>query len=674
MDLAYQKILTDRLSAASKQYYHGKSSEFSDVEFDLKLKELQKLEADSGIIFPESPTQRVGCDKQRGFKKGCHPKPMLTIENTYDDDSLQKWVNSMVTKYGANYFNISVKYDGISCELRYTNSMLVQALTRGDKLVGDDVTENVRTISSIPAVLKGDYTCPDNLYVRGEILLPKSKLGAINAEREKQGLSIFANTRNACSGSIKQLDPQVTASRGLIFRPWDCFGGGLKFETMEEKAEYLQNIGFYYEEKTVPYETDASAVVEDVSFFKQRLDGLGLDYEYDGVVIKVDNVSLQEEIGTKDTRAIEWGIARKWNEEYGAKTKLIGVDWQVGRTGIVTPVGRLSPVECNGVVISNVSLFNAKYVRDNDLYVGDQLDIVRSGGVIPYVTAVIHGGDLSGRKVSIPQNCPICGGELMDDGVSLFCKNDDCPAKIQNQIIHFCSKECMDIRGMGPSVIETLLENQIIGSIDDIYAIPSNYNGKTLANRLGDGFGEKSCQALIEAIAQSKSKPFDRTLNGLSIPGIGKVTARILCSVFHDISKMQDASEEDFAEIDGIGKITAADLYAWFHESENTALIERLHNYGLSFSAKEDNMPKEDNKPLDNLTICFTGASSRFSGDNIEDFLESVGAKCTHGVSRKLNYLIIGEKPGLSKVKKAEELGVEIINEDDFFQKFNLKN
>ena len=348
-----QKELTDRLDLASRQYYNGLTSEFSDTEFDLKLKELQKMEVESGFVFPNSPTRRVGSDTQDGFNKGEHPKPMFTIENVYDDDGLIKWVEDIKEKYGVNKFNVSIKYDGVSCELWYKNGVFEKALTRGDKLIGDDITENVKTIKNIPLVLpKAPYGM---VYIRGEILLPKSRLESINSERINNGEQPFANTRNACSGSIKQLDPKVTAKRGLIFKAWDCFGEYINAETMWEKTWFLVENGFYYENIklednsvfctnpfTICY-TNRDEFVDTINSTKKYLSDANLDYDFDGIVIKVNDIDIQDKIGTKDTRAIEWGIARKWNEELEVETVLEGIDWQVGRTGVLTPeIGRAS--------------------------------------------------------------------------------------------------------------------------------------------------------------------------------------------------------------------------------------------------------------------------------------------------------------------------------------------
>ena len=669
-----QKELTDKLDYASIQYYNGLTSEFSDIEFDLKLKELQTMEKESGVVYSNSPTLRVGSDIQDGFKKGEHPYPMFTIENTYDDKGLSEWVTNMVLKYNISKYNVSIKYDGVSCELWYLEGKLIKALTRGDKIIGDDITENVKTIKNVPLQLFGSFSDCEMTYVRGEILMPKSRLNLINEQRIKENQPVFANTRNACSGSIKQLDPKITASRGLIFKAWDVFGGNNVFNTMSEKIDYLEQIGFYYEKGTKPFMVDIDEIltgniVYRVSKFKEEIDLMNLDFDYDGIVIKIDNVHLQDIIGTKDTRAIEWGVARKWNEENEVETVLTDVEWQVGRTGVLTPVGRLVPVECNGVVISNVTLHNMDFIKSMGINIGDVLRITRSGGVIPYVI-----GRKNGEYVQLltpPKKCSVCGGEAYVDGALIKCSNRNCSAKTVGKIIQFCSKDCMDIRSIGDVVANDLVEKNIINSISDIYTIKNRYSIEMLIDLLGAGYGKKSVEKMILAIEDSKKKPFANVLAGLSIPNVGKVVARQLAQEFKTIDKLMSCTYDELVAIDGIGEIMADEILVWFNMEENINICKELIQNGLVMKI-EANDSKTVNTTLNGLTICFTGASNRFKGDEVEKFLEENGAKCVHSVSKKLNYLIIGDKPGSSKVKKAEENNVTIITEKEFYNKYSI--
>ena len=673
-----QLELTNRLDKASIQYYNGIVSEFSDVEFDLKLKELQEMEKKSGVVFPNSPTIRVGSDIQDGFKKGEHPKPMFTIENVYDDDSLIKWVENMKEKHGVDKFNVSIKYDGVSCELWYENSHLVKALTRGDKLIGDDITENVKTIKNIPLILpNAPY---GKVYIRGEILLPKSRLDAINSERINNGEQPFANTRNACSGSIKQLDPKITAKRGLIFKAWDCFGEYINAETMWRKTWFLIENGFYYESVklednsvfcTTPFTikyTNREEFIETINSTKKYLNESNLDYDFDGIVIKVNDIDIQDKIGTKDTRAIEWGIARKWNEELEIETTLLGIDWQVGRTGVLTPVGRLEPIECNGVVISNVTLHNWDFIGSMGILIGDKLRITRSGGVIPYVI-----GRRSGEYAYIPKQpnaCPACGSDVYQDGAFIKCTNYDCSAQSIGRILQFCSKECMDIRSIGDRVVEDLVLFGIIENISDLYTLKDRYTVEELVDILGEGYGSKSIEKMLTSIELSKEKTFANVIAGLSIPNVGKVVARQLSKEFKNIDNLIDCTYDSLISLDGIGDVMANDICWWFSSPQNVEMCRRLKKYGLTMST--DNKVDIVNTEERNIKVCFTGKSSKFKGDEVEDYLKSNGFTIA-GVTKSLNYLITGDKPGGSKVKKAEEFGITIITETEFYNKFNLK-
>lgn len=680
-----QKELTDRLDRASRLYYQGKTTEFTDSEFDLHFIELQKMEKESGIVYPNSPTLRVGSDIQDGFKKGKHPKPMLTIENVYDDEGLAKWVEDKFKKYDEEIYTVSIKYDGISCELHYHNGILKKALTRGDKTVGDDITENVKTIKSVPLTIDKEFTKDCWFYVRGEIMLPKSRLAAINEERTAKGERPFANTRNACSGTIKSLDPKEVAKRGLIFRAWDCFGNNFHVAGMNAKFGILEDCGFYYEPETIPelrtYTGDKQRFCEKINNYKKKLDGLGLDYEYDGVVIKIDSVKIQDQIGTKDTRAIEWGIARKWNEENVVETKINDVEWQVGRTGVLTPVGKLDPVECGGVVISNVTLHNIGFIRENKIGYNDIIRITRSGGVIPYVLYKV-GPDVEGRPFSPihePEKCPICGGKVVKEGELLKCVNPSCRAQEVGKIIQFCSKEGADIKSIGEKVAEDLFDAGLITHITDILQVGDIYacevnremTVKTWVEKLGEGYGIVSVENMLNGILEARNHvPFEKLLAGLSIPGVGKVMARTLVKEFHTVFGILNAKVEDFVKIDGIAEITANGIKSWI--DENHEILESLDYNGWNWTGVSEVVEETKEMVLEGLNVVFSGKSYRFNGDEVEDFLESYGAKCGHSVSKNTNYLIVGNKPGNSKVEKALKLGVEVIQEALFYEKYNL--
>lgn len=671
-DAQRQLYLTVTLNAASKKYYNGEDSGLSDTDFDLYFHELQELEKKNGYAYPDSPTKRVGSDIQKEFKKGHHPSPMLTIDNSYQDDGLKEWVEKIHSTLLENFplqsetYIVGTKFDGVSLEIKYSDGHLAQALTRGDKNIGDDVTENAKTIFDIPLFINHKGT----LYVRGEVMLPKSRLNKINEEREKNGEEKFANSRNACSGSLKQLNPKITAQRGLIFRAWDCIGEPFGVFDMEGKLEFLKDLGFNTGE--VPCRICLfKDVVKETNELKKLLDESHVDYDYDGVVVKVNETHFQEYFGTKDTRSIEWGIARKWNDKV-VETVLLDVDWQVGRTGVLTPVARLEPVECGGVTVTNATLHNLGFIRKNDIMKYDWLKIVRSGDVIPY----IEGVDLELREggvrypVETPVKCPICGGELEYEGELIKCINPTCEAKISRKIIQFCSKDCMDIKTIGESTVEDLVNANLISDYWDLYEL-RNIPMEELLSRLGAGYGELSINNMLSAIEDSKNRPFESVLASLSIPGVGKVTARLLAKVFQNIEVISGIEIDNLTHVNGIGDVMANDIYDWFHSDFGIHSVECMKKYGLNTSVLfEETEPAI--RPLEGITVCFTGKSSRYSGDEVEKVLEAAGAKCTHSVSKSMDFLITGDKPGSSKVKKAEELGVKIISEKVFFDYFGI--
>jgi DNA ligase (NAD+) len=431
---------------------------------------------------------------------------------------------------------------------------------------------------------------------------------------------------------------------------------------MDEKINILEKMGFYYEPNTKPITCLNHQVENIVTEFKKTIDSMNLDYDYDGIVIKVNDVFIQNKIGTKDTRAIEWGIARKWNEELEVETSLIGIEWQVGRTGVLTPVGRLEPVECNGVIISNVTLHNWDFISSMGILIGDKLRITRSGGVIPYVI-----GRRSGEYGYIPKKpnaCPACGSDIYQDGAFIKCTNYDCSAQSIGRILQFCSKECMDIRNIGDRVVEDLVLFGIVENISDLYTLKDRYTVEELVDILGEGYGSKSIEKMLTSIELSKEKTFANVIAGLSIPNVGKVVARQLSKEFKNIDNLIDCTYDRLISLDGIGDVMANDICWWFSSPQNIEMCNKLKEYGLKMSIENDNsVVKTEDR---GVKVCFTGKSSKFKGDEVEEYLKSNGFTIA-GVSKSLDFLIIGEKPGGSKVKKAEELGITIITESEFY-------
>lgn len=693
--LTEQRELTDRLDEASKLYYQGKQSEFSDTEFDLQLHRLEDMEKQTGTIFPNSPTQRVGSDIQDSFDKVKHPIPMLTIDNTYNQNELEAWLN----KQKALTYEISTKFDGVSLEIHYKDGVMVSASTRGDKNIGDDVTANAKTIKTIPLTLNGNkaFYCGKDIYVRGEVLMPRSVFTAINQELAASGKKLMANCRNACSGTIKQLDSRITAARRLTFRPWDI----IVTENGRVHPEYancdlrtfdlgivFEYLGFFIEEYARPVYVNKEDVLETVAEYKKHLDESNPDFDYDGVVIKV--LSQEERMKTVDHRAIEWGIARKWNEERETITLLESVTWQVGRQGAVTPVGNVRPVPVDGVTVSNLTLNNPLFILNNGLMLNGPIKITRSGGVIPYCLGtpledeyrrwVEQSGIKDFKMIEVietPTHCPVCGAELVlsDDFKSLQCPNKNCPAQVNGRIENWCSKDVMNIQDIGPEVIADMVEKNVICEPLDLYDLEKNYTPEELADCLGAGYGEKSIKKYYKNIRLSKTQPLERIISGLSIDGIGKQNARNLVKVFKSFENLMNASEEELKDIDGIGDVLAANIRQFMTE-DGQYWLDKMTEIGLQLTATgTDEQPSTNGigPVLEGLKIVFSGASKYFPGDSAEYFLESFGAKCGHSVSKKTNYLVIGESPGPKKLQTAKELGIEILHEDEFYKKFSLK-
>ena len=687
--------LTDLLDQASRVYYseNGADTGMSDTEFDMKLKRLQELERELGYSLPYSPTKRVGSDLQTEFKKIKHPFPMLTIENTYNNEELVEWLTKMSEKHGGKdiEYDVSVKYDGISCELHYRDGILVSGSTRGDKNVGDDITENVKTIKSVPLKLQDNVNASGDVYVRGEILMPKSSLLKLNEALEAEGKKPFANCRNACAGSVKQLDPRVTASRGLIFRPWDFWSDSHDVLLQTSKGVILKALGFTYEAGTEPWSTKNASpakVATMIDIFYEKLKAICLDFDWDGIVIKVNSTELQEEIGTKDNRSIEWGIARKWNEDKEVMTRLRKVEFQVGRTGNITPVGVLDPVACDGATISNVILNNEQYIKDLDIKIGKPIRIVRSGSVIPKAVgsateeefyratlgpgvpwpAVAH----LHRPIVFPDVCPACGSKLEKVGEIWKCTNHfGCQAQRGGLMLQWVSKQCMDIEGIGPSVIEDLASSLIAGHPLELYMMTKVMTPEAVAYNLGEGYGVKSIKTMFKNIQASMTKPFETILFGMGIPGVGKENAKAIARELGSLEAIMHASVEQLTSIEGIGQVLAKNIKSWM-DSCGEEWLTGLKELGMATEYKSGVSNAQNEQILEGLNLVFTGKSAHWDGDEVEAVLSSYGAKCGHGVSKKTSCLITGDKPGGSKIAKAKELGIEIMTEEEFIAKHGI--
>ncbi len=648
------------LNAYNYQYYVQNKPTVSDYEFDMLLKELETLEKQEGIILPTSPTQRVGSDLENEFKEVRREKVMGSIANCYDKDELLKWMQTVVPT--GTEFTVGPKYDGTSCSLIYKDGELVQASTRGNGLVGSDITENARTIKSIPLSIP----LSDDCEIRGEILMPKSSFQKLNKERLEQGLEPFANERNAAAGSIKQLNSRITAERNLIFRPFCVFCDNANFEKQTEMTNFANSVGFCTDIQDFT-SADPYEIIRYIEEFEQKY-LKNMDYCMDGVVIKVNDLSWQEKLGYSQ-KVPYWAKAFKFKQE-SASTKLLNVEWFVGRSGKLTPVGILDTVSVDGSNISNVTLNNMNYINSLDIRIGSYVFIEKGGAVIPKVTGIDYERHIlenydfeTCKKIEEPSVCPVCGQPVVkkenadgNEGIHLYCINKDCEAKVIARLEYFVSKDCMDIDGLGTSTLVSLYEFNNVRNWFDLYKL----------NEADFTYLGKNGQKVYENIQKSKEMPADRVLTALGIPMIGKVAAKALLECYGNIKDIYTDivdyhGDKLFAE-KPIGTAASNELVAFVLDSDNEKIFANL--FELLNYAYISNKPVGG--PLEGKTLLATGTLENFPREEIKDSIISHGGKYASSVSKKLDYLIVGSKPGASKVTKATELGIKMISESEY--------
>lgn len=686
-----QQSLTEALAWASYKYYIENDPPMSDFEFDMEFKQLQALEASSGKVLSDSPTQRVGSDIQGGFEKHQHVIPMQSIENVYNDEELQEWLQSTNRQLAAAFpgeevsYTYEPKYDGLSISLVYIRGKLSDAVTRGNQIEGESVIANVRTIRNVPLQLD-PREVPDYFEVRGEVLMPQGAFDRLNAEKEAAGERLFANKRNAASGSLKQLDPKVTAKRGLVVNAYAAYSTDVLYQSqiLFSQAETLQllgRLGFdYYHTPGQQAFSNLEELTKAINAFNEVRISHQLPYDCDGVVIKVNQRHHQEFLGLNTTFP-NWCKARKFPQE-ALSTAIRDVTFQVGMTGHITPVAELDPTTISGSVVSRATLNNESYIRQLDLSIGAYVFVQKAGEVIPQVTGL----DVERMKVEspalkeilFPETCPCCGTKLEKKGEFWICPNHHCREQAIQRLEYWCGKDCANIKGLGPNVLADLYDKLDIATVDDLYRVfvrdaknfePDIFNpdyNAYLQQILGEGYAEKSIALMLDGVAQSiQTLTLDRMIGGLGIDGVGKITGKLLAEHFGSWEKFQHATLEDLVLIDGIGEIMARNI-----------LEADLSDYsciGAEYGFQQEYQQAEKlGNALEGLTIIFTGTSYRFKRDEIKTFFTGHGAKYVGSVSGKVNYVVIGDAPGQNKLDKARQLGVEIIAERDFYAKFQL--
>ena len=643
--------LTEILEEANYRYYVLDDPTMPDFEYDMLLRELEDLESQyPHLKSPNSPTQRVGGIALSKFEKVEHPVPLMSLQDVFSMEELKEFLDRVMLQHPETEFTVEPKVDGLSVALEYVNGVFVRGATRGDGAVGEDVTENLKTIRSIPMQLSD---APARLIVRGEVFMPKKRFEELNQRQEEEGKPLFANPRNAAAGSLRQLDPKIAAQRGLdilIFNVQLC--EGVAFETHSESLDYLRDLRF----KVVPYQKSDSA--DEISDFVLSINENRGDYtcDIDGAVIKVDRLSLRDRLGTT-AKFPKWAVAYKYPPEI-KPTVVEDIVVQVGRTGVLTPKAVVRPVRLAGTTVTNATLHNQDFISDRDIRIGDTVMIRKAGEIIPEILEV----DLSKRPEGtvpyrLPSVCPVCGAQTRkdDDGAFLRCTGVECPAQLSRNIAHFVSRDAMDIEGFGSAIVEGLIERGLIKSPADIYYLQLD-DLKSLWQK-----GDTAAKKLLAAIADSKGQDLGKLVFALGIRQVGAKTGKVLANHFGSMDALMNASEEDLTQVPDVGAVTAASIRQWFLQPQSIRMIQLLRDAGLNFVNKR----VVTDRRFEGKIFVLTGALSKFTRDEASEKIELFGGKVSGSVSKKTSYVVVGENAG-SKERKARELGIAILSEDDF--------
>jgi len=631
-------------------YYVLDKPEVTDAEYDAMMRELQRLEADHPeLITPDSPTQRVGGKPREGFVKVRHSSPMLSLDNALNEDEMHDFdrrVRELLDGAAFRYV-VELKLDGLSMAVRYSDGLFQQAITRGDGQTGEDVTENAKTIRSLPLRVKSRLPA---FEARGEALITRRSFERMNAERTAAGLALFANPRNAAAGALRALEPQLTAKRQLdYFAYFLLVNGEPAMDSHWESLEALAAMGFNVNK----HRRLCKDLDEVLAYFREWSgERDNLPYEIDGLVIKVDSVAQQRALGWT-AKAPRWAIAFKFPARQ-ERTVVENIEVQVGRTGILTPVAHLRPVNVSGVTVARATLHNEDEIERLGVEIGDTVLVERSGDVIPKVVRVIEPG-ADRRPFRVPRHCPVCGGDVVREAgeVASRCINTNCPAKLKQSVLHFAARGVMDIDGMGDALVDQLVDGGLVRSVADVYKL-------TLDQLVGfERMGQKSAQKILDNIERSKRQPLPRVLNALGILFVGERTAQILADTFGSLDTIAQADEEKLQEAEEVGPKVAHSIGEFFAEPRNRSLMEQLRNAGLQF---QHAVRRKAGGPLTGKTFVLTGTMPNLTRDDAKARIEGAGGKVTGSVSKKTDYVVAGEEAG-SKLDKAQALGIAVIAE-----------
>lgn len=645
------KQLRETLSEAGYRYYVLDDPAMEDYEYDKLLRKLEELEAaHPEEVTPDSPTQRVGGAALESFTQVIHPVPLESLQDVFSPEEVDEFAQRMTDALEKVEYSVEPKVDGLSVALEYRDGLFVQGATRGDGQVGEDVTENLRTIKSIPMSL------PDKLprlIVRGEVFMPKNVFQKLNRQREESGEALFANPRNAAAGSLRQLDPKICAKRLLDIRVFNLqLVEGKSFETHSEAIDYIASQGF----QTIPRKLLSTASEVNAEIIEIGENREKFPFDMDGAVVKVNSLQDRETVG-RTAKCPRWAIAYKYPPEQ-KPSKVIDIVVQVGRTGVLTPKVVVEPVRLAGTIVTNATLHNQNFIDEKDIRIGDTVVLQKAGEIIPEVVEVLHDLRPEGTvPYHLPDACPVCGAPVVrdEDGAAIRCTGAECPAQLHRNITHFASRDAMDIDGMGPAVIQQLIDKGLVKTPADLYFLTT----EQLENL--ERMGKKSAQNAVNAIAASKTRGLERLLYALGIRQVGQKAGKILASHFGNFDAFSQATEEELTAIDDVGGITAAYIREWLDSPQSQHLISRLREAGVSMDAVQ----QASGDQFKGMTFVLTGALERFTRDEAAALIEDRGGKASGSVSKRTTYVVAGENAG-SKLRKANELGIPVLTEEEF--------
>ena len=650
-DYSEIQALRQELTQAGYEYYVLDKPVMSDYDYDHKLRRLEKLEAaHPEAVTPDSPTQRVGGQALEAFTQVTHQVPLESLQDVFDFEELEAFDQRVKGVVPDAEYVVEPKVDGLSVALEYEDGLFVRGATRGDGQVGEDVTENLRTVRSIPLKIPD---APARLIVRGEVYMPKKVFHDLNEERERRGEALFANPRNAAAGSLRQLDPKIAATRKLDIAVFNVqFAEGTSFATHLETLQYLQDKGF----KVIPHDSCAQAAQA-----RERITGIGetretFPFDIDGAVVKVNDLSQREMLGST-AKFPRWAAAYKYPPEV-KPAQVVDIVVQVGRTGVLTPKAVLTPVRLAGTSVTNATLHNQDFIREKDIRIGDTVLVRKAGEIIPEVLSVVLEKRPEGTTPYVlPKVCPVCGApvERDEEGAHTRCTGAECPAQLLRNLAHFASRDAMDIDGLGIAVVENLVAAEFVKTPGDLYFLKEEEIAKL------DRMGKKSAKNLMAALERSKGQDLSRLIYAFGIRQVGQKAGKILAARFHTLDALQNATLEELVAVDDIGEITAQSILEWMASPQSQHLIQRLKEAGVNMTAAEQGSDQR----FAGMTFVLTGTLQQFTRDEASGMIEARGGKAAGSVSKKTTYVVAGEAAG-SKLRKAQELGIPVLTEEEF--------